>query len=100
MNLMKMLVYFHWAVAMLAALIASCCFAATFDEANVAYQAGDGFTAHIEPVGVGDALPDMPLFLTPNEHILVPLESTYAATWAVCPEPIRELVEEYNPDRR
>ena len=41
MNLMKMLVYFHWAAAMLAALIASCCFAATFDEANVAYQAGD-----------------------------------------------------------
>lgn len=59
----------------------------------VAYQAGDGITAHIEPVAVGDPLPDMPLFLTPNEHILVPLEATYAATWAVCPEPIRELVE-------
>ena len=60
----------------------------------VSYQVGDGFTAHIEPVGVGDKLLDMPLFLTPHEHILVPLESTYAATWSVCPEPIRELVEQ------
>ncbi len=59
----------------------------------VAYQTGNGFTAYIEPVGVGDAMPDMPLFLEPGAHILVPLEATYAATWAVCPEPIRELVE-------
>jgi hypothetical protein len=59
----------------------------------VAYQAADGFTAHIEPIGVGDTMPDMPLFLTPNEYVRVPLESTYAATWAVCPEPIREMVE-------
>jgi hypothetical protein len=59
----------------------------------VAYRAGDGFTAFIEPVGVGDTLPDMPLFLTPDEHVFVPLEATYAATWAVCPEPLRDLVE-------
>lgn len=59
----------------------------------VSYQTGDGITAHIEPLSVGDPLPDMPLFLTPREHILVPLEATYAATWAACPEPIRELVE-------
>ena len=59
----------------------------------VAYQSGDGVTAYIEPAGVGDALPDMPLFLEPGAHVLVPLEATYAATWAVCPEPIRELVE-------
>ena len=59
----------------------------------VSYQAGDEFTAYIEPVGVGDPLPDMPLFLTPDEHVPVPLESTYAATWAACPAPLRELVE-------
>ena len=59
----------------------------------VAYQAGGDFTAYIEPVGVGDTMPDMPLFLEPGAHVLVPLEATYAATWAVCPEPIRELVE-------
>jgi len=59
----------------------------------VAYQAGSEFTAYIEPVGIGNTLPDMPLFLAPDLHVPVPLESTYAATWAVGPEPIRELVE-------
>lgn len=59
----------------------------------VGYQAGSEFHAYIEPVAVGDTMPDMPLFLAPGEHILVPLESTYQTTWAVCPEPIRRLVE-------
>jgi hypothetical protein len=59
----------------------------------VSYRVDDGITANIEPLSIGDQLPDMPLFLTSKEHILVPLESTYTATWAVCPEPIRELVE-------
>jgi hypothetical protein len=59
----------------------------------VAYQAAGDITAHIEPVAVGDALPDMPLFLSPGEHAPAPLEATYGATWAACPEPIRELVE-------
>lgn len=59
----------------------------------VAYQAGDEFTAYIEPVCVGQPMPDMPLFLTSSSHVYVPLEATYQATWAVCPEPIRELVE-------
>lgn len=59
----------------------------------VAYQCADATTAHIEPIGVGQPMPDMPLFLTPHEHVFVPLEATYQATWAVCPEPIRELVE-------
>jgi hypothetical protein len=59
----------------------------------VGYSAGDPLTAYIEPVAVGDPMPDMPLFLTPDEWVPVPLEPTYQATWAVCPEPIRELVE-------
>jgi hypothetical protein len=59
----------------------------------VSYQVNDGYTAHIEPVGVGSVMPDMPVFLTPDEYVPVPLETTYAATWAACPEPIRELVE-------
>jgi len=59
----------------------------------VSYQSGDYFNAYIEPIAFGEGMPDMPLFLTPGEHILVPLETTYLSTWAVCPEPIRELVE-------
>ncbi len=59
----------------------------------VSYQAAAELIAHIEPVAVGDLMPDMPLFLTPEAHILVPLESTYQTTWEICPEPIRDLVE-------
>lgn len=59
----------------------------------VGYQAAPSMTAYIEPVAVGDALPDMPLFLDGGYHVPVPLEATYRETWAVCPEPIRELVD-------
>ncbi len=59
----------------------------------VGYAAGSALTAYIEPVAIGDPMPDMPLFLTPTTHVLVPLESTYAATWASTPAPIRALLE-------
>jgi hypothetical protein len=35
----------------------------------------------------------MPIFLAPDWYVLAPLEATYQATWAVTPEPIRELLE-------
>jgi hypothetical protein len=38
-------------------------------------------------------LPAMPLFLERGLHVMVPLEATYQATWNLCPEPIREMVE-------
>lgn len=59
----------------------------------VGYQSHGQITAYIEPVAVGDVLPDMPLFLTPHAHVLVPLETTYQATWSACPAAIRNLVE-------
>lgn len=59
-----------------------------------AYAAGYPLTAYVEPVAVGDALPDMALFLTHDEYVNVPLEATYRATWDGCPEPIRELLEQ------
>lgn len=58
----------------------------------VSYQAGSEFVAHIEPVAVGDEMPDMPLFLEGELYTPVPLEATYRATWEVSPEPLRELV--------
>lgn len=58
----------------------------------VGYDAGLPMTAYIEPVAVGGELPPMPLFLARGSHIPVPLEETYAATWAATPEPIRELL--------
>jgi uncharacterized protein DUF4058 len=51
----------------------------------VGYVGGAGAEAFIEPVGVGDALPDMPLFLTPEIYVSVPLEATYRSAWEGLP---------------
>jgi hypothetical protein len=58
----------------------------------VSYRCGTEYTAYLEPLGLGEIMPEMPLFLAPNLHVMVPLESTYQATWEVCPEPIRRMV--------
>ncbi len=58
----------------------------------VAYAAGEHATAYVEPVAVGDVVPDMPLFLDHNFYVPAPLEATYLATWKSCPQPLRELV--------
>jgi hypothetical protein len=47
----------------------------------VAYSAAPLKRAFIEPVAVGDDLPDMPLFLEPEGYVLVPLDSTYQSAW-------------------
>jgi hypothetical protein len=59
-----------------------------------AYVAGVPKRAYVEPVAVGDALPDMPAYLDPDSWVPVPLEATYQATWASCPEDMREAVEQ------
>ncbi len=46
-----------------------------------AYVAGDlsvgrSTQAYVEPIGVGDKLPDMPAYLNPDSYVPVPLEST------------------------
>ena len=51
----------------------------------VAYECADTTRAYIETLSVGDALPDMPLFLEPNSHVTVPLEATYQAAWDTVP---------------
>jgi hypothetical protein len=58
-----------------------------------AYAAGPIKTAYVEPVAVGDALPEMPLFLDPELYINVPLESTYLAAYAGVPRFYRNLLE-------
>jgi hypothetical protein len=49
--------------------------------------------AYVEPVAVHDALPDMPLFLTPYEYIPAPLEATYQAAWGALPSFWRDVLE-------
>src|SRR5438128_9803329 len=58
----------------------------------VAYVGGPSAEAFIELVGVGDALPDMPLFLTPEVYVLVPLETTYQLAWEGMPAFWRDVL--------
>jgi hypothetical protein len=55
-----------------------------------AYSAGAETVAYVENVGVGDVLPDMPLYLTSDGYVPCPLESTYMASWNVIPQPLKE----------
>lgn len=57
------------------------------------YDAGEELTAYVDPVAVGEPLPDAPLFLEPGWSVNIPLEETYATSWATTPQPIRDLVE-------
>jgi hypothetical protein len=63
------------------------------DRILASYETGGVRAAYVEPVAVGDVMPDMPLFLSNDLHILTPLESTYQATWDASPEELRVAVE-------
>ena len=58
-----------------------------------AYFAGEPKTAYVEPVAVGDTLPDLPIFLDDGTYVPAPLETSYGEAWNACPYVIRELVE-------
>jgi len=49
--------------------------------------------AYIEPLAVGDPLPDMPLFLTPGDYVPCPLEATYGTTWDQYPTALQGALE-------
>jgi hypothetical protein len=59
------------------------------------YIGGDLPTAYVETVGVGDPLPDMPIFLSDAEedYVPAPLEATYQQAWAVFPALLKELID-------
>jgi hypothetical protein len=63
------------------------------DRLLVSYETDGVRTAYIQPVGVGDSLPEMPLFLATDFHVKVPLEPTYQATWDASPAELRLAVE-------
>ncbi len=62
------------------------------DRILVSYETGGERAAYVEPIAVGDPLPDMPLFLATGMHIKVPLEATYNAAWDASPEEMRTAV--------
>lgn len=62
-----------------------------------AYSADQFPEAFIEPVTVGDRLPEMPLFLTPDVYIPTPLEATYCSAWDVFPSFWRDVLASSSP---
>lgn len=59
----------------------------------VAYETALTTRAYIEPIAVGDPLPDMPLFLHPDVHVLVPLEATYQTAFNAYPRRWRNVLQ-------
>jgi hypothetical protein len=58
----------------------------------VSYQCGPTTRAYVEPLAVGECLPNMPLFLAPESHVKVPLELTYEAAWETVPKRWQSVV--------
>ena len=59
----------------------------------VAYSAAEVKRAYIEPVAVGEVLPEMPLFLKPDRYVPVPLESSYVAAFQAVPKRWQQELE-------
>lgn len=57
------------------------------------YSAGTPVKAYLEHFAIGGALPDMPLFLSSERYILVPLETTYQAAYRGVPAFWRDVLE-------
>lgn len=60
----------------------------------VSYVGGVGAQAFVEPVAVGDKLPDMPIFLTPTQYVEAPLEATYERALDAMPEYWRDVMKD------
>jgi hypothetical protein len=58
----------------------------------VSYIAGPIPEAFVETVAVGTPLCDMPLFLSPETYILVPLELSYQSAWDAVPSYWRDVL--------
>lgn len=50
-----------------------------------AYESALSVRAYVEPFRVGDALPDMPVFLQAEKAVMAPLEKTYQAAFDAVP---------------
>lgn len=59
----------------------------------VAYESALTVRAFVQPLAIGDALIDMPLYLEPDGYVLVPLESTYDRAFEALPKRWRSVVE-------
>jgi hypothetical protein len=59
----------------------------------VSYVGFPDIEVFLEPVAVGDRLPEMPLFLTPERYVPMDLEATYRSAWETVPDVWREALD-------
>jgi Protein of unknown function (DUF4058) len=57
------------------------------------YSAGRPLKAFVEPIAVGESMPNMSLFLEPGAHVPVPLEATYQSAMSGFPRRWRDVLE-------
>jgi hypothetical protein len=60
-------------------------------------DSGDLIRGYANTVARNQPLPEMPLFLSEDYYVNVPLEATYMRAWDELPEPWREIVEGHSP---
>ena len=62
---------------------------------TLASYVADGWdnVAYVENVAVGDRLPDMPIFLTPDHYVPCPLEASYQVAWGAFPGALKGPLE-------
>jgi Protein of unknown function (DUF4058) len=58
-----------------------------------AYRAAPSPTAYVELPSVGDVLQDMPLFLSEDQYVAVPLEETYQSAFTSMPAHLRQALD-------
>jgi len=63
----------------------------------VAYMGGPCPEVFLNPIAVGDPLPEMPLFLTTETYVPVPLDATYQAAWDAVPAYWRDVLSSSMP---
>jgi hypothetical protein len=59
----------------------------------VSYRADIIPTAYLEPVGLAQELPPMPLFFTTDRYVNVPLEETYQEAWRGVPRRWKGIID-------
>ncbi len=59
----------------------------------VAYRADRSPEAFVEPIGVGQILPEMPVFLEPEAYLPLELEPTYQSAWEAVPRYWQEVIQ-------
>ena len=59
----------------------------------VAYLASFVPRFFLEPFAVGDSLPEMPLFLTDDIYVPIPLDATYLSAWEAVPDYWRDVLD-------